>query len=453
MGHGRNQKDKRYYSGVDHRRTTRCCSAVALTLSLSASVWAQPPTPRPYPAPKRPTVKADSKPFPLTPAETVWGLALNSSMTAAPAYDGRRAYFSLEGDRVVAYDLMSGTREWMTTAHPLMQPAAGDGLLFLLEAATLKALRADDGSVAWELPIADTLAARPVWDNGWLILATEGGEIRAFRATDGHLIWTRDLKSPAHAAPALAADRVYVPTRDGRIVALRVESGELVWERRLGGAADEILALNDRLFTGSQDNFFYCVMAADGRVDWRWRTGGDVIGLPVADDRYVYFVALDNVLRAMNMVSGGQQWIRALPVRPAWGPVKAGATILVSGPQAPIRAYNVKDGKPTGTLTGVATLPPPDPPADAAAKPAPPAAPPALQPLPPDVYLAAMPHVLEHPLTHLPVALLLFKDIAKGASATLVTHSVEPLLVDKLAALPNLIQIAPVTPTTPPPRD
>ena len=37
-------------------------------------------------------------------------------------------------------------------------------------------------------------------------------------------------------------------------------------------------------------------MATDGRVDWRWRTGGDVIGKPVADERYVYFVALDNVL-------------------------------------------------------------------------------------------------------------------------------------------------------------
>ena len=59
--------------------------------------------------------------------------------------------------------------------------------------------------------------------------------------------------------------------------------------------------------------------------------------------------------------------------------------------------------------------------------------------------------MLEHPLTRAPLLLMLFKDVAKGASATLVTHSVEPALVNQVSPLPNLVQIAPVTPTTPPP--
>src|SRR5204862_1189509 len=140
----------------------------------------------------------------------------------------------------------------------------------------------------------------------------------------------------------LAADRIYIPTTDNRIVALQIESGEPIWERKLGGPANDILALADRLYAGSQDNFFYCVMAADGRVDWRWRTGGDVIGRPVADNRYVYFLALDNVLRAINLVTGGQQWMRPLPIRPAWGPAKAGSTIIVAGLPPSLRAFNMK---------------------------------------------------------------------------------------------------------------
>ena len=98
-------------------------------------------------------------------------------------------------------------------------------------------------------------------------------------------------------------------------------------------------------------------MATDGRVDWRWRTGGDVIGKPVADERYVYFVALDNVLRAMNLVTGGQQWMRPLPIRPAWGAVKAGSTIVVAGQAAAAPRFNIKDGVAAGTVTGVATEP------------------------------------------------------------------------------------------------
>ena len=400
--------------------------AVALSASLAASAWAQTVTPRPQPEPKPITAKVDRTPLPLMPVETVWGLALNNDLAVPPAFDGTLGFFPIEGDRLVAYDLMSGAQKWMVAARPLMAPAAGNDLLFILEAGTLKALHSNDGTEAWELPFADTLAVAPVWDNGWLVVASSAGEVRAYRATDGELIWQRDLKSPAHAPPALAADRVYVPTTDGRIVALRVDTGEPLWERRLGGAPNDILALDQRLYAGSQDNFFYCVMAEDGRVDWRWRTGGDVIGRPVADDRLVYFVALDNVLRAMNLVTGGQQWMRPLPMRPAWGPVRAGSTIVVAGQTPPMRAYNIKDGMQVGTLTatGLGT----------------------------DPLTAAAPHVMDHPVRHLPMMLMLFKEIAKGASATLVVRSIEPALVDNVSPLLNLVQIAPVTPTTPPPR-
>ena len=171
-----------------------------------------------------------------------------------------------------------------------------------------------------------------VWDNGWLIAATTPAAILAFRATDGILIWRRDIKSPAHAPPALAADRVYVPTDDGRVVALRVDTGAPVWERRLGGAPNDILALDDRLYVGSKDNFFYCLMADDGRVDWRWRTGGDVIGRPVADERYgVFRVARQRAARAQP-----QQRRAAVEEGAAaaahLGPVRAGdASSSVSG--------------------------------------------------------------------------------------------------------------------------
>jgi outer membrane protein assembly factor BamB len=387
----------------------------------------------------------------LTPVENVWVLALNNLLTLPPAYDGTQAFLSIEGNRLAAYDLTSGSRSWMVTAQPEMAPVAGGGLVFLREADSLRALRAGDGSVAWELPLAEKLAINPVWDNGWLVLALATGEIRALRDIDGQRIWSRNLESPAHAPPALAADRVYVPTTDRRIVALSVESGEVAWEHRLGGAPNEILAFDDRLYAGAKDNFFYCVMAEDGRIDWRWRTGGDIIGKPVADDKYVYFVALDNVLRAMNRVTGGQQWMRPLPFRPAYGPVKAGTTIVVSGQLPPLRVFNLKDGVAAGTLTGVAPraeAPSDSPSGDKAESKK------ELAPFPPltDAEVAAAPYALEDPLTHMPRLLMMFKEIARGGSATLVTHSIEPALAPSVSPLPNLIQIAPVTPTTPPPR-
>ena len=238
--------------------------------------------------------------MPLLPVRTVWTLALNSQLAVPPAYDDTQAYFPLEGDRLAAYEIFSGTQKWIVSAQPRTALVAGGGLLFLVEPDALTALHTADGSLAWRIPLADELVVRPVWDNGWLVVAIKDGTILAFRATDGYLVWRRDLGSPAHAAPALASDRVYVPVADGRIVALKVETGEPIWERRLGGPPNEILALENRLYAGSKDNFFYCLMTKDGRIDWRWRTGGDVIGTPIADEQRVYFVALDNVLRALD---------------------------------------------------------------------------------------------------------------------------------------------------------
>jgi outer membrane protein assembly factor BamB len=431
-----------------------CFFLVCVLVLGAASVRAQPFSPRPYPSPRPSTPKNDRIVPPLTPVENVWVLALNNLLTLPPAYDGVQAFLSIEGNRLAAYDLTSGARSWMVTAQPDMAPVAGGGLVFLREADSLRALHAGDGSPAWELPLSEKLVINPVWDNGWLVLALATGEIRALRDVDGQQIWSRNLESPAHAAPAFAADRLYVPTNDRRIVALNIQNGEVAWEHRLGGAPNEILAFDDRLYAGAKDNFFYCVMADDGRIDWRWRTGGDIIGKPVADAKYVYFVALDNVLRAMNRVTGGQQWMRPLPFRPAYGPVKAGSTIVVTGQTPPLRVFNLKDGLAAGTVTGVGPMAE-TPPAVAAApsndKAEPKKTPPSFPPLA-DAELAAAPYGFEDPLTRMPRLLMLFKEIARGGSATLVTHSVEPPLVPALLALPNLIQIAPVTSTTPPPR-
>jgi outer membrane protein assembly factor BamB len=325
---------------------------------------------------------------------TIWTLALNNQLTAPPAYDATHAYFPIEGDRVVAYELASGAQAWVVSARPQVAPATGGGLLFIVERDLLTALGTSDGQVAWQLPFAEKLAVAPVWDTGWLVVATNDGAVLAFRAIDGHLIWRRDLSVRAHAQPALAADRVYVPLDDGRVVALRIETGTQVWERRLGGAPADVLALDDRIYVGSNDNYLYCLATRDGKINWRWRTGADVIGLPVVDEDNVYFVSLDNVLRALSRTSGAQRWMRGLPLRPVRGPLKAGSTLVVTGVGPTIGAYNIKDGTPAGVLM-------------------------------PGGELAAPPYLVPS-TSPVPEVLIVTRDVAKGASAVLVSRQIEP---------------------------
>ena len=344
----------------------------------------------------------------------MWTLALNNQLTVPAVYDNQNAYFSIAGDRLVSYDFATGMQQWLVTARPRLRPAVGDSLIFSVEPELLVARHVSDGSVAWQLAMTDPVAIPPVWDNGWLVVATTGNTILAFRATDGQLIWRQDLGSPAHAPPALAADRVYIPTDDGRVVALRVDDGTVVWERPLRSPVGEVLALDDRLYAGTRDQFLYCVMTKDGSVDWRWRTGGPVVGVPIADEHNVYFAALDNVLRALDRTSGAQKWIQALPLRPVWGLAKAGPALIVGGQSPTLRAYSVKDGKPAGDFTA-------------------------------DGELTDIPRVVDDPASELPRVLVIGRDIAKGAAVKLVMHALDPESSILAQPLINVISMSPTS--------
>ncbi len=357
--------------------TTRCCSAFALIAVFVVAL--------------KGTTNGDR--LQLFPTRPAWELRLNNPLTAPPALVGRRGYFPIEGDRLAAYDIEHGTLLWLVSARVRATPAVGDGLVFVIEPERLTALNAGTGSVAWRVPFAESLAAPLVWHNGWLIGTASEGHVLAFRARDGGLIWQRQLDGRIRGAAALAGDRLYVPLEDGRLVALRVATGEPLWFRRLGGVASDILALDDQIFVGSRDNYFYNIRASDGFVSWRFETGADIVGLPVVDDRRVYFVSLDNLLRCLDRRTGGQVWKSALPLRPGRGPVVAGDTLIVSGVSPLPQAYSIREGKTTGEILAGGEL-------------------------------AAAPHVV--PDTVLPMITLVARDAEAGTIVRALVRSVDP---------------------------
>jgi outer membrane protein assembly factor BamB len=378
------------------RATTICCSALALIALAKAP-----------------------EPIALVPLRQLWTLPLNSHLSLPPAYDPSRGYFAIEGDRLVAYDIVSGKQIWLVEAKPVLQPAAADDLVYVTEANQLSALRAADGKAAWHLSLtaSDPLATRPGVGHGWLVGVTKAGRVLAVRAKDGREIWQRDLGSPPQAPPTLAQGRVYVPTANGRIVALENETGELIWERHVGGLPGEILAIDTRVYAGSTDNYLYCLMAKDGRIDWRWRTGGSIIGAPVADAHSVYFLSRDNVVRALDQTSGGQYWMKPLPFRPTSGPQLAGTTLVVAGQSPAIKTFNTKNGAPA-----------PD--------------------IPAGEDVAAPPQVLWDPATALPMLAVVTRNIVKGDTVALSIRTTEPAPTP-FAPLPNPVTPAPITETRP----
>jgi outer membrane protein assembly factor BamB len=379
------------------RGTTICCSAVALSVAFASA--------------------KSSDPVALTPVRQVWALSLHTHIVTQPAFAGTRGFFVVEDNRLVAYDLPSGTQLWLVEARPVFAPVPVDDHVVVTEAEALVSLNVDDGSEAWRVTLDDPVAARPTAAGRSLVVITKNGTVRLVRAHDGSVVWSQDVGSPAGASPAVDGRHVYVPLSDGRIVALSNDTGERVWERRIGGKPGGMLPVGDRLFAGSTDNFFYCLLIKDGQIDWRWRTGGDIVGMPAADSHTVYFASLDNVVRALSQKSGGQRWMRALQLRPTSGPQLAGMTVVVAGPSPAIRTLNANDGTPT-----------PDIPAG-------------------DDVVAA-PYTFSDPVTALPVIVVVTRNIVRADTVLMFVRSIDPIPTP-IAPLPNAVTPAPTLPTRP----
>ena len=292
---------------------------------------------------------------PLFPLEPAWTADLGGPPAAGPAYDATHAYVPLRGGTLTAVSLMDGTLSWSVTQATQFTPTAGDGLVVVSEANTLIGLRSGDGLVLWRTDMGAVVSAPPLWTTGWLVATLETGEVVALRGADGHEFWRVALDGVLRVRPSISGTALFVPVEDGRIAAIELATGNLLWERGLGGAPREILPL-DALFVGSTDNYFYRLSLESGSVDWRWRNGGDVVGAPTVDERRVYFVALDNILRSLDRRSGVQQWRQPLSARPTSGPVNAGSLILVSGVSPRVRVFDTGDGSAAGQYDAPSAL-------------------------------------------------------------------------------------------------
>ena len=228
-------------------------------------------------------------------------------------------------------------------------PAAGDRLVFLGSDGQIEGRARSDGSVQWRKSVPGRVTSL-YWDSGWLLADISEGTLVALRAVDGETLWQRALGAAVHGSPAASGDRLYVPLRDGRIAALSLTTGDEIWTKKLTEAAVGILPVGERVFVGARDNHFYALETQDGDVDWKWQAGADILGMPAVDERRVYFVALDHVLRGHNRSNGSMIWKRVLPMRPFTGPIRVGDVLLVAGIASDIRAFRAADGEDAGSF-------------------------------------------------------------------------------------------------------
>lgn len=291
-----------------------------------------------------------SKPAAPLPFVSAWSTSLADAPAASPAHDDQRLYLLLRSGTLAAISFDSGAIAWEREAGAESFVAAGGGLVFLAAGRSLLALDGASGSERWRYDLEAPVTAPPAWDNGWLLVGTADAQATMLRAAEGRLLWRKPLGALLRRGAAMTGDRLYMMLQNGQVAALSLTSGERLWERSLEAAGTSLTPLDDRLFVGSDGKYLYCLSSEDGKVKWRWRTGGAIVGTPVVDGEVIYFLALDNVLRALDRGNGHQRWKRGLSFRPIGGPVLAADLLLVPAGSPEIAAFRRGTGVPAGTI-------------------------------------------------------------------------------------------------------
>lgn len=285
-----------------------------------------------------------------------WTVTFESAPAAAAGFDSRTAYVPLKGGQLVAVDLESGKVRWKVELATTFAPATGDGLVFVAADDVVMAFVDRSGELAWEAAVGGAIAASVYFDAGTLVVTRSDGEMLTLRAHDGRVGWRRALGAPIAVAPSSAGELLYAALTDRRVLALDRENGEPQWTYTVDDVPSGVLALDDQVVVGTLGNRVYSLRSDNARLRWVWTVGGDVTGMAVADEERIYFVARDNMLRAVDRDSGNIRWTQALLSRPSGGPLRTGDVVIVPTVSADIGAYVAETGTPAFTIKAAGEL-------------------------------------------------------------------------------------------------
>jgi outer membrane protein assembly factor BamB len=281
------------------------------------------------------------------PSDIRWTVEISARPVGAPVAAGDWLFVPLQSG-VSARRVSDGGEVWNAKVEIAGALAASTDRVIVPAKGEIVALVAATGEVVWR-ERSDPLTAPPLL-HGESLFTAVGEQLTSYNVVDGTKRWTQEL-GVIDQRPVVAGTRIYVSVSDGRLVALMLESGDAIWELDVGIKPTEPLVVGDRVYVGSAAKRFCSIHAQNGKEDWCFPVGAAVVGSAVADSSRVYFVALDNLLRAHDLRNGALRWKKDLRYRPEAGPSLVGNSIAAPGRSSHLRSFNTATGDPGDQLT------------------------------------------------------------------------------------------------------
>jgi outer membrane protein assembly factor BamB len=172
-------------------------------------------------------------------------------------------------------------------------------------------------NVEWYRPIEPYIPykVQPIAANGKLYISTARG-LYTFNASNGDLLWVYPTELPLGHSPTIAAINgrsiAFVGGYDRKIHAVDANSGQEIsgyipFEAAAGFETNP-LVVNNTIYAGNRDGYFYALEAVTGGLKWRYKTDGPILFSAAYKNGVLYFASNDAHAYALNANDGSLVW-------------------------------------------------------------------------------------------------------------------------------------------------
>lgn len=266
--------------------------------------------------------------YAVTPSgETRWVAATDPTSVGihgTPVVTNEAVYIGAYDGAMYAFDVETGDRLWKSVVGGSIgsSPAYHDGTIYVaVEFAdpdgSVVAVDAKTGDLEWEAtePTShphSTLAIDT--DADILAVGSNDGYCYAWHFSDREFAWKFNTGRPIKGPVTIYDGAVFFGSWDHNVYRVGVDDGEEEWNQSFttdstvmsGPAIDTD---TDRLYIGSDDDALYALDCKSGEEQWRYETGGDVMGCPTVTAEHVLFGSSDTDVYVLDKETGEKVWV------------------------------------------------------------------------------------------------------------------------------------------------
>lgn len=299
-----------------------------------------------------------------TTAKILWSASVGKAegYSYSPAVDGNAVFVANTKGEIARLEASTGKQVWRVNVGEAISGGVGaDENLVLVGTPKGMVLAYDQsGKALWKAKVSSEVLSSPKVANGVVVVRSGDSRIFGLSAVDGKRIWVYERATPSlalrsNAGVALADGAAYVGFAGGKMVALKADDGKLLWEASvaLPKGVTEIERIADITSLPVVDGRFVYAVAFQGRVAAVERTNGRVLwnrdissytGLS-ADNGRVFVTHSGGAVYSLDNSSGKSYWRQGgLLNRQVSAPMPIGEYVAVGDLEGYVHFLSSEDG-------------------------------------------------------------------------------------------------------------